>query len=331
MKRFYAIFYARNLEFIRDKAAISWTLIMPLFLILAFTFIFSNDDKTLYKVGVIGEVNSDIAFFESKYIQFIPFHDEISAKNKLRHHKLDMLIHNKQQTDYWVNESSPNGYVVEKMLWGTGGESYLKKTIDGKEISYLDWVLPGILAFNMMMGCLFGVGYVIVRYRKSGYLKRLKATPLSPFEFLVAQMSSRLILIESVTVFVYLACFILIEFTMNGSHLLLFLVSIIGAVCMISLGLMVAARISSEELAGGLLNLITWPMMILSGVWFSLEGTNPLIQSLSQLLPLTHIVDAARAIMTEGAGLESISYNLITLLIMTAIFLLIGAKTFRWD
>ena len=67
----------------------------------------------------------------------------------------------------------------------------------------MDWVVPGILAMNMMFSCLFGVGYVIVRYRKNGFLKRLKATPLNPFEFLLAQMISRLLLIQIVTVVVY--------------------------------------------------------------------------------------------------------------------------------
>jgi ABC-type multidrug transport system permease subunit len=81
----------------------------------------------------------------------------------------------------------------------------------------VDWVVPGILAMNMMFSCLFGVGYVIVRYRKNGFLKRLKATPLTPFEFLSAQMVSRLILIQTITVAVYAGCDYFIHFQMRGS------------------------------------------------------------------------------------------------------------------
>jgi ABC-type multidrug transport system permease subunit len=118
---------------------------------------------------------------------------------------------------------------------------------------------------------------------------------------------------------------------MRGSYVNLFLISLVGAVCLISLGLLVAARFSSEELAGGILNLLTWPMMLLSGVWFSLEGTNPIVRKIALFLPLTHLVDGARAIMTEGAGLMEIAPNLAVLAAMAAVFLSIGSFIFRWE
>jgi ABC-type multidrug transport system permease subunit len=264
-------------------------------------------------------------------VQFIPADDLDNAIDKVEHFQLDMLVDLRSGRTYWINKNSPNGYVLERILWGEGGKSYQKKVVEGREIRYVDWVVPGILAMNMMFSCLFGVGYVIVRYRKNGFLKRLKATPLSPFQFLLAQMTSRLILIQFITIAVYAGCNYFIHFQMRGSYVNLFLISLIGAICLISLGLLVAARLSSEELAGGLLNLITWPMMLLSGVWFSLEGTNPAVQKIAQALPLTHIVDGARAIMTEGAGLADIAPHLLVLLLMSAAFLAIGSLIFRWE
>jgi len=331
MKRFFAILQARNLEFVRDRSALAWTLFMPFFLIIGFAVIFSGDDKTIYKVGVINSNNSNIEFINTNFIQPIEFDDQKIALKKLKNHKLDMVLVLGKDNAYWTNISSPSGYLVERILWGTGGKDFAKKAVEGEEIDYVDWVLPGILSFNIMFGCLFGVGYVIVRYRKSGFLKRLSATPVNPIEFLMAQMASRLILIMVITIAVLLGSALIIDYTMHGSYLLLLFVFLIGSICMISLGLIVAARIKSEELAGGLLNLLTWPMMILSGVWFSLEGTHPFIQQLAQLLPLTHIVDASRAVMTEGAGLTDISINLLVLSVLSIVFLFIGAKIFRWD
>lgn len=335
MKRFLAVLYARNLEFVRDRSALAWTIFMPFFLLIGFAVIFSGDDKSLYKVGYVGSVSqfqqADIEFVETEMIQFIPFEDVETGVNKLGHHQIDMLLEFEPKPIYRINSSSPNGYILEKVLWGTGGKQFEKQAIDTKEIRYIDWVLPGILSFNIMFGCLFGVGYVIVRYRKSGFLKRLKATPLNAYEFLFAQMLSRLILMMLITIFVYLGSALFIDFQMHGSHLLLFFVYTLGSICMISLGLVVAARISSEELAGGLLNLFTWPMMIMSGVWFSLEGANPIIQQLALILPLTHVVDASRAVMNEGAGIVDIWGNLVVLLIMSIVFIIAGAKVFRWD
>ena len=72
-------------------------------------------------------------------------------------------------------------------------------------------------------------------------------------------------------------------------------------------------------------------MMILSGVWFSLEGTQPIVSYAAQILPLTHLVEGARAIMLEGAGIMDIAHHLIVLLVMSFVFLLVGARIFRWQ
>jgi len=335
MKKFLAILHARNMEFIRDKSSLGWNILFPLLLVVGFALVFSGEPKDLYKVGVLGDASQlqgpEADFFKTKYIQFIPIDDLAKGIDKVDHFQLDLLVNLNAGRQYWVNANSPNGYIVERLLNAEERTAYRKEVVTGKEIRYVDWVVPGILAMNMMFSCLFGVGYVIVRYRKNGFLKRLKATPLNPFEFLLAQMTSRLLLIQTITVLVYAGCNTFIHFQMRGSYVNLFLISLVGAICLISLGLLVAARLSSEELAGGVLNLLTWPMMLLSGVWFSLEGTNPVVQKVAQFLPLTHLVDGARAIMTEGAGLAEIAPHIAALTVMSVIFLGIGSLIFRWE
>ena len=205
-----------------------------------------------------------------------------------------------------------------------------KAQISGDPIRYVDWVLPGILGMNMMFSCLFGVGYVVVRYRKNGFLKRLRATPLRPSEFIVAQVASRLLLVLIVTAFVYLATHFILDTRMDGSYFTLCLVAIVGCISMVSLGLLIAARVTSEELAGGLLNMISWPMMILSGVWFSLEGAGPAVQGLAKIFPLTHILESARAVMLDGATLVDIAPSMIMLTLLSLAFLALGARYFRW-
>ncbi|HHH48204.1 MAG TPA: ABC transporter permease [Gammaproteobacteria bacterium] len=341
-KRFLAVLKARNREFIRDRSALGWNIVFPLLIVAGFAFAFSGKPMDLYKVGVyaadpvqkLAQVQETQAFFRTDYIQFIPVTELPPAITKVERHQLDMLFDLDQQR-YWINRDSPKGYILERVLHGAdtvdapaGG--FRRQTVSGREIRYVDWLIPGILAMNMMFSALFGVGYVIVRYRKSGVLKRLQATPLTAFEFLGAQVVSRLWLILIITGGVYAGADLFIDFSMFGSYLLLLLVFTLGAVSLISLGLLVAARIASEELAGGILNVLSWPMMFLSGVWFSLEGANPLIQKLALLFPLTHIIDAARAVMIDGAGLAGIGTQLLILSLMSALFLLLGAVLFRW-
>lgn len=342
-KRFLALFFSRNKEFIRDRSSLSWNILMPVLIVAGFSFAFSGDIGKQFKVGVINESSAILqakTFISLKHIEFYSVDASDSAIShsikKVQRHQVDMLLDAKKQ-QYWINTESPSGYLVEKILLGLqnkiGSEKQLfeKQTVSGKQIRYIDWVIPGILSMNMMFSALFGVGFVIVRYRKNGMLKRLKATPITAFEYLSAQIASRMILIMVVTAFVFYGTHFFVDFVMNGSHLNLFLVFALGALSMISLGLIIAARIKSEETAGGLLNLFSWPMMFFSGVWFSLEGAAPVMQNIAEIFPLTHVTAAARAIMIDGAGLLDISYHLIILAVQSVVFLFFGAWFFKWD
>lgn len=332
--RIFAVFTARNREFLRDRGTLAWNIVLPVILVFALAFIFGGGQAE-FTVGVLqageGSAAPPHPFLQTDYIEFVEFHDEDQAFRKIEHHQLDLLVAIGPPHRYWVNPDSPKGYFAERvLLQAIGDEPAVKEPIIGAPIRYVDWVLPGILGMNMMFSCLFGVGYVVVRYRKNGFLKRLRATPLRPWEFIVAQVCSRLILIIVITAFVYTGTHLLLDTRMQGSYLLLFVIAVVGAMSLISLGLLISARVTSEELAGGLLNMITWPMMILSGVWFSLEGAGEFVRSLARIFPLTHILDASRAVMLDGATLAAVLPTILLLLLMSVMFLAIGAAIFRW-
>jgi ABC-type multidrug transport system permease subunit len=335
IKRFFAVFKARNIEFARDKASLGWNLFFPVLLLMGFSFIFSGDGRPAYKVGWVekGKEISDKAqqniFTETRFIDFIDYDNIEIAKGKLSRHTIDLVIvpHSKH---YWINKESAKSYLVEK-IFSDKLQSYTRLEMSGKKIRYVDWVLPGVLGMNMMFSCLFGVGYVIVRYRKNSVLKRLKATPLTAFEFVSAQLLSRLFIVMFTSVVVYSGCNLFFNFFMLGGYLDLFIIGILGAFCLISLGLLVASRSKSEELIGGLLNVTSWPMMMLSGVWFSLEGSPQALQIFADFLPLTHLVAGAREVITQGATLSDISYHVNCLLLMSVIFLSLGSYLFSWN
>ncbi len=338
-RRIQAIFIARNREFYRDRAGLGWNIFMPIFMLLGFAFIFSGASEDQLKVGVLapgGELSTERqGFLGLEYIAFLPFADAAEALPKVERHQLDLLVDLAAEPPvYWVNEESPRGYLAERLLLGAETEGVAlpeRRAVTGAAVSYADWVLPGILAMNVMFSSLWGVGWVIVRYRKNGVLRRLKATPLSPFEFLTAQVLSRLLVVMAGNLVVYLGALLILDFPMRGSYLALALVYLTGALCLISLGLIVSSRLRTEELADGILNLVSWPMLLLSGVWFSMEGTSRAAQALSQLSPLTHLVDAARAVMIDGAGLLDVLPQVSLLAALAAGFLGLAATLFRWE
>ncbi len=334
--RIYALFVARNLEFVRDRSSLAWNLLLPVLIIIGFAYAFTEENPEKFKVGLVADVELQGAaakFRELRYIKFIQFDAAGPNLKKVERHQVDLLFE-ADGNRYWINRSSPSGYIVEKLLiaaYADSAETLHKTLLEGDEIRYLDWVIPGVIGMNIMWGALFGIGYVIVRYRKFGVLKRISATPVTAMEFLSAQILSRLWLLLVVNVMIYVSMDLVVDIRMYGSYFNLLLVFLLGSVNLICCGLVVAARISSEEVANGLLNLFSWPMMFLSGVWFSLEGAHPMMQKLALLLPLTHITEAARAIMIDGDGLLQIADHLLVLGISSVVLLWIGARIFRWE
>jgi len=331
IRRLFAVLHARNLEFLRDRGTLLFTIALPIMIVIGMGFIFGGPGRPLFKVGVLAaqiDPASD-PFLRERYVDFVPLADEAVALKKLTHQQIDLLVDVRAPVRYWVNTDSPKGYVIEKLLLAADSGA-LRQPVTGAAIRYVDWLFPGILGMNMMFSCLFGVGYVVLRYRKSGFLKRLHATPLTAFEFLSAQVLSRLGLILFVTAVLYMGIGTIIGFHNSGSLALLALLAVLGALSMIALGLTIAARFSSEELVGGLLNLLTWPMMLLSGIWFSLEGAPRWVNWVAHTLPLTHLLDGARAVMLDGAGIRQIAPNLLYLVVTALGFLAFGAWSFRW-
>jgi ABC-2 type transport system permease protein len=342
MKRFWAIFVARNLEFFRDRSTLIWNIMMPVILVFGFAFAFPGDGGATYKIGTYGPAPaagsaSDVAFLHYKYLRFLPYDGLEVPLDRLAHHQLDMVL-DFSKGEYYVNDSSSNGYVLERMLGSstavsapTVAASFAKKTVSGAPIRYVDWFMPGLIGINILFGSLSGVGFVIVRYRRNGVLKRFKATPTRPIEFVSAQVLSRFFIIAVMSGIVFMGTNLFLHFRMAGSWPLLILVNVLAILCMIALGLVFSSRIKSEEVAGGLMNLITWPMMIFSGVFFSLEGTPAAMRAASRIFPITYYIEASRAIMLDGAGLAAVGLDLVVLAAMTLVFLAAAAALFKWE
>jgi ABC-2 type transport system permease protein len=336
LRRIAATTWARSLEFVRDRSALGWNLVFPILMVIGLAFVFAGPGQPLFKIAVVAPAGMTLdaglhPFLGTPQVQFYREDATEPALPKVQRHRIDLLMDfTVSPPRYWVNERSSKGALLERLIAGSGGVPLVRAATTGAAIRYVDWVAPGVLGMNMMFACLFGIGYVIVRYRKNGYLKRLNATPLRAVEFLVAQLLSRLALILVVNVAVFAACRWLLDLRMEGAWLDLLLVTALGAFSMIAMGLVVSARLASEELAGGILNVISTPMMVLCGVFFSMDGAPRALQLAADFLPLTHLLVAARAIMLDGAGLAELGYPLAALTAMSALFLGLGAALFRW-
>lgn len=325
-KRIFSIFKARNLEFFRDRSSLGWAFFFPFFIVIGFYFMNSSTSK-IFNIGYSGPVDSQLQkkIESMQTISFTEVPIEESEK-KIAWQRLDLYINFNSQEALFNEKSSKYAIVLAALSLN----NLKMRTVSDNAIRYVDWLFPGVIGMNMMFAALFGIGYVIVRYRKNGVLKRFNATPMSAFEFLTAQIISRLFIVLFTSTIIYFGCSRLLNLKTEGSHLLVILIFSCTALSLMSLGLLVASRIKSEEFAGGLLNMLTWPMMFLTGVWFSTDNFHPVLQKISQAIPLAQSITALRSVMLEGKGFldvaEAITYNLLFALVIVSI----ASFLFKW-
>lgn len=326
-----AMIHARNMEFLRDRGTFFWNLIFPFFLVFGFAFAFSGDGDAVLTIGTLGTAPDGAGeLLELPGVEYVAYDDATHAEEQVATHQIDLLI-DWSRNAYLINETAERGQLAERLVLTNGGSGLRRAAVSGEPIRYIDWFVPGVIGINMMFSSLFGVGFVIVRYRKNGVLKRLRATPLSSLEFVSAQMISRLFIVTITSIIVFAGANLFLNFMMRGSYVLLLLVTVVSIITLISFGLVFAARFRSEEVASGVINVALWPMLAFSGIFFSLEDVPGVLQRISRVFPLTHFLEGTRAVMLDGAGFSAVSGNLLAMAAMTGVFLLTAAVIFRWE
>ncbi len=196
---------------------------------------------------------------------------------------------------------------------------------------YIDFLLPGLIALNLMGSGVWGTGFTIVDARRRKLLKRLLATPMSRAEFLASFPLAQLLLLVLEVGSILLFGVIAFGVPVRGSLATLALVASCGSLTFGALGLLAAARPTTIEGASGVMNLMLMPMWVLSGVFFSSDRFPALVQPVIKALPLTALVDALRLIMLEGAGLAAVAGKLAVLGAWLVVAFLLALRTFRWQ
>jgi ABC-type multidrug transport system permease subunit len=195
---------------------------------------------------------------------------------------------------------------------------------------YIDFVLPGLLAMNLMGGGIWGLGFGIVDARRKKLLKRFIATPMSRAQYLLSYLLMRLAMMV-VEVLVVVAFGILVfDVPMRGSLAAFAVVCIAGTLMFGAIGLLIASRARTLEGASGLMNFVMLPMWVGSGVFFAATNFPDVVQPVVQALPLTAVVDAMRLNMLQGAGLGMLAGELAIIGTWLVLCFALALKLFRW-
>jgi ABC-type multidrug transport system permease subunit len=204
---------------------------------------------------------------------------------------------------------------------------------DGVQIAgsrYVDWLIPGIVCLGIMNNGMWSIGFMTVQARLRRLLKRLAASPMKKRDFLLAQVLARLIFLAPEVAVPLLFGVIAFKMPVNGSILNIAIVSLAGALMFGAVGLLLASRVRTLEAISGLMNLMTVPMWVLSGVFFSSSNFPAFAQPFIKALPLTALVDAMRAVVLEGAMLNAVRNELLIVATWTVASFTIALRIFKW-
>lgn len=196
---------------------------------------------------------------------------------------------------------------------------------------YIDWLIPGLIGFNLMSTGLWAVGFYLTQLRATRQLKRLVATPMRRGDFLLAQMLARLVFLVAEVPLLVVFAWLAFGVTVEGSLPALVAVVLLGGATFAGVGLLAASRARTVEGVSGIINVIVMPMVVLSGVFFSTARFPDAIQPLIRLLPLTALNDALRAVYNEGAGLAGVAGELALVGAWGLAAFLVALRLFRWQ
>jgi ABC-2 type transport system permease protein len=208
---------------------------------------------------------------------------------------------------------------------------YTERSVDAASLDYVDFLLPGVIAISIMISAVFGLSTVLVGWRRRGVLRRLKLTPMPLAEFLVSRIAASLVLavLQVVVLIVFGALVFGIEISTTAWAAIP--VALAGALCFLAMGFAIGSLAAEPETADAVTNVVTNPMMFLSGTFFPVAAMPAFVQEIAKVLPLYYLANGLRDTIVRGHGLGQVVGDLAILLAATGILAAISIRTFRWE
>jgi ABC-2 type transport system permease protein len=343
--------------FLRNKQAVFFTILSPLIIMIILGLI-GFDKPKQFDVGLVSnnpqgqtiEFVDQLKKFESLKITEGSLDDELKAlkdgdRSVVLNIPSDFI--SQQQVDQpkelliYVNESKQgeaqaitsilSQYLDKTTLARIGAPTFFsirQEVIDSKNLKYMDFLLPGLIAMSIMQMSVFSVAFVFTQYKEKGVLKRLLATPMKAYQFVTANVVTRLIVsILQAAVFIAVGV-LLLDAQVIGSYGLVLLCVTLGALMFLGLGFTISGMSKTVDSVPAFANLFVFPMLFLGGVFFPISGMPDWLQKIAKVLPLTHFSSSLRDVTTKGASFGDIQWDILAMVIWSII--LIGLATFTF-
>ena len=341
--------------FTRQKEAIIWTMLLPLFMVFLFGFV-SFEGLEKIRIGVAGgedEAAGRLAgrLGEVRTVQ-VTRGTESSELEQLTAGKRHLVLvlperfhaANGKELRVLVNDGTPEEtqlglLILRKVLddetfrmhSAPGRVPMTLQSVTSRRSSYIDFLLPGVLSLAIMQSGIFGVAFGFVSLRKRGVLRRLSVTPMRPQDFIAAQVAMRLMVLLAQIVVLVGVGIVFFDLQFMGSLLDLFAMGLLGGAVFLAIGFFLAGIARTEDQVVPLANVVSLPMMLLSGVFFSRSNLPEPVRVVTEFFPLTYLADGMRSIVLEGSNLPTLWLQLAGLALWSVVSVWAAVKVFRWE
>lgn len=337
---------------VRNRTALFWNLIFPIIFIFVFGTVFDASDFSA-KVGLAGAPSDFHTAVAQAMADSDIFHvssdetvDQQLAQLKDGDRDVVLVFGDEPAGGgfptvqlYYDEAAGPNAHVsvsaIQQLLnsvaQGPSPVTIEAQPVQTLNISYMDFLLPGIIAMSIMNSGVIGLSTTFVTFRERGILRRIKVTPFPLPSFITARVISQLIVAVPQALILYLIAHLLFGVDIQGNILLVLLSIFIGSLAFLAMGFAVSSIAPNVETAASYSNLITFPMLFFAGVFFSVDQAPAWLQPIMKVLPLRYLVDALREVMMRGKGLSAIWMDWVILGLTMLISVLIAVRFFRWD
>jgi ABC-2 type transport system permease protein len=336
---------------VRNRTALFWNLAFPALFILIFGAIFNNGDNVTFDVGVAGQSSDYSAAVTGALKANKAFHvktgsekDELKALNDGDRDIVIVFGPPKSGTQptvtiYYDETEGPNATiatnVIRQVLLGVAQASnpvpITEQAVNSANITFMDFLVPGILAMSVMNAGVIGLSTSFVAYRERGILRRIKVTPFRLSSFILARVLAQLIIAVAQTVILVGLAWLVFGLHLRGNIALIAFMIVLGALAFLAIGFAVSGIANNVETAASYANLITFPMLFLSGVFFDLNNAPTWLKPITKILPLTYLVNGLREPMTRGSGISTIWVDIVVLTGTFVVAMAIAIRFFRWD
>lgn len=362
MRTFVRLTSANLKSFVRDRAGLFWTIAFPVTFMLLFGAIFSGGD-TRYKVGWVDLDHSPasraLAADSSigAVLDLATEDTEEAAVAAMKDGSVRAVI--VVPAGFGAAVSGSGGGTLPVRLYTDPSNAQTSATITGivanligafnqaasgrppilslqpasvqrESITAISYFVPSILAMALMQLGLFAA-IPIVEQRQNLILKRISATPIRRRTFIASNVATRLLIALLQAVVILALAQVVFGVTMLGSPIVFVGFVVLGALAFIALGYVVASFATTEDSAGQLVSILQFPLMFLSGIFFSLEAMPGFLRGVAAFMPLTYLGDALRQVMVGGSPFAPLPVDALVLGGWLLASFLASARFFRWQ